>query len=192
MTNDLEFLKETASQTAGPYAHIGLIPHQAGFDIFANNFSADVTKSNTKGDRIRVHGRVLDSTGTPLRDVLIETWLANSTGRYNHPADKQDKPLDPDFRGWSRAGPHFETGAYHLNTINRAFVPGRHGRPMAPPINFWIVARGINLGLNTRMYFDDDAEANANDPVPKSIELETGHKTLIAAETRGSGDCLSL
>jgi protocatechuate 3,4-dioxygenase alpha subunit len=186
MTNSPGYLKETASQTAGPYVHIGLIPHQAGFDIFANNFSPDVAGPNTKGERIRVQGRVLDSTGTPLRDVLIESWQANSAGRYNHPADEQDRPLDPDFRGWGRAGSHFETGVYHLNTIKPGIVPGRHGRPMAPHINFWIVACGMNIGLNTRMYFDDEAEANANDPVLKLIELETRRKTLIAVrETRG-------
>jgi protocatechuate 3,4-dioxygenase alpha subunit len=79
---------------------IGLIPHQAGFNIFENNFGADVMGPKAKGERIRVGGCVLDGTGTPLRDVLIETWQANAAGRYNHPDDKQDKPLDPDFRGW--------------------------------------------------------------------------------------------
>lgn len=185
MTNNLGYLKETASQTAGPYVHIGLIPHQAGFDIFENNFGADIAGPNTKGERIRVEGRVFDGTGTPLRDVLIETWQANSQGRYNHPADRQDRALDPDFRGWGRVGSHFETGVYQLNTIKPGIVPGRNGRPMAPHINFWIVARGINIGLNTRMYFADEVEANANDPVLKLIELETRRKTLIASrETR--------
>ena len=180
MTHKLEYLKETASQTAGPYVHIGLIPHQAGFNIFENNFGADVAGPKTEGERIRVEGRVLDGTGTPLRDVLIESWQANASGRYNHPDDNQDKPLDLDFRGWGRIGSHFETGVYRLNTIKPGIVPGRRGRPMAPHINFWIVARGINIGLNTRMYFADEAEANASDPVLKLIELESRRKTLIA------------
>lgn len=188
MTNPLGYLKETASQTAGPYVHIGLIPHQAGFDIFENNFGGDVAGPNTKGERIRVEGRVIDGTGTPLRDVLIETWQANAAGRYNHPADRQEKPLDPDFRGWGRVGSHFETGVYQLNTIKPGIVIGRNRRPMAPHINFWIVSRGINIGLNTRMYFADEVEANANDPVLKLIELETRRKTLIAARETRAGE----
>jgi protocatechuate 3,4-dioxygenase, alpha subunit len=186
MTNKLGYLKETASQTAGPYVHIGLIPDQAGFDIFENNFGAAVAGPRTKGERIRIEGRVLEGTGIPLRDALIETWQANAAGRYNHPADKQDKPLDPDFRGWGRVGSNFETGIYRIDTIKPGIVPGRNGHPMAPHINFWIVARGINIGLNTRMYFADEVEANGKDPVLRLIELEQRRKTLIAErETKG-------
>jgi protocatechuate 3,4-dioxygenase, alpha subunit len=186
MTNKLGYLKETASQTAGPYVHIGLIPDQAGFDIFENNFGAAIAGPRTKGERIRIQGRVLDGTGTPLRDALIETWQANSAGRYNHPADKQDKPLDPDFRGWGRVGSNFETGIYQIETIKPGIVLGRKGQPMAPHISFWIVARGINIGLNTRMYFSDEVEANAADPVLRLIELEQRRKTLVAErETEG-------
>jgi protocatechuate 3,4-dioxygenase alpha subunit len=188
MTKTLGYLKETASQTAGPYVHIGLIPHQAGFDIFENNFGADVAGPGAKGERIRVEGRVFDGTRTPLRDVLIETWQANFWGRYNHPADMQDKPLDADFRGWGRIGSHFETGVYQLNTIKPGVVPGRNARPMAPHINFWIVARGINIGLHTRMYFSDEVEANAKDPVLKLIEQETRRKTLIAEREKRGGE----
>ncbi len=188
MTNKLGYLKETASQTAGPYVHIGLIPNQAGFDIFENNFGAAVAGPNAKGERICIEGQVFDGTGTPLRDVLIETWQANAAGRYNHPADRQDKPLDPDFRGWGRAGSDFKTGLYRLETVKPGIVQGRRGWPMAPHINFWIVARGINIGLNTRMYFADEAEANANDPVLKLIELEPRRKTLIAERERRGGE----
>jgi protocatechuate 3,4-dioxygenase, alpha subunit len=186
MTNKLGYLKETASQTAGPYVHIGLIPDQAGFDIFENTFGAVVAGPRTKGDRIRVQGRVFDGTGTPLRDALIETWQANAAGRYNHPADRQDKPLDPDFRGWGRVGSNFETGIYQIDTIKPGTVPGRNGFPMAPHINFWIIARGINIGLNTRMYFSDEVEANGKDPVLRLIEVQQRRRTLIAQrETTG-------
>ena len=64
---------------------------------------------------------------------------------------------------------------------------GRNGRPMAPHINVWIVARGINVGLHTRIYFDDEMAANAADPVIRLIELEARRETLIARrEQRGS------
>jgi protocatechuate 3,4-dioxygenase alpha subunit len=187
MLNQTTLLKETASQTAGPYVHIGLAPKQAGFDIFEKNFGNVLAGPNTKGERIRVEGRVIDGTGTPLRDVLIEIWQANAAGRYNHPADRQDKQLDQDFRGWGRGCSDFESGLYTFDTIKPGIVEGRNGRPMAPHINFWIVARGINIGLNTRMYFSDEAEANAKDPVLNLIEWEVRRKTLIAQRSEKDG-----
>ncbi|HJV82106.1 protocatechuate 3,4-dioxygenase subunit alpha [Noviherbaspirillum sp.] len=180
MLNQLDHLKETASQTAGPYVHIGLAPNQAGFDIFEKNFTNVLTGPVTKGERIRIEGRVIDGSGTPLRDVLLEIWQANAAGRYHHPADLQPKEVDEDFRGWGRACSDFETGVYRFDTIKPGPVIGRNGREMAPHINFWIVARGINIGLNTRMYFSDEAQRNAKDPVLNLIEWEVRRKTLIA------------
>ena len=94
MPQPLNYLKETASQTAGPYVHIGLIPAMAGFDIFEKNFSNVLVTPNTKGERITLEGKVLDGTGTPLRDVLLEIWQANAAGRYNHPADRSSGALE--------------------------------------------------------------------------------------------------
>ncbi|MFI5011161.1 MAG: protocatechuate 3,4-dioxygenase subunit alpha [Hyphomicrobiales bacterium] len=183
----LDYLKETASQTAGPYVHIGLMPHQAGFDIFEKNFSNVLVGPNTRGERILVEGRVLDGYGAPIRDALIEIWQANAAGRYNHPTDTQPQPLDEDFRGWGRTNADFETGLYSFETIKPGRVPGRHaGKPMAPHINFWIVARGINIGLNTRMYFSDEAKANAADPVLGLIEIEKRRASLVGQ--RGERD----
>ncbi|MDQ4060403.1 MAG: protocatechuate 3,4-dioxygenase subunit alpha [Pseudomonadota bacterium] len=181
MAQPLTYLKETPSQTAGPYVHIGLIPQQAGFDIFEKNFGNVLVTPETRGERIRIEGRVFDGLGEPLRDVLIEIWQANAAGKYDHPADRQDKPVDPHFRGWGRAGSDFKTGLYSFETIKPGPVVGRKGhRPMAPHVNFWIVARGINIGLNTRMYFSDETEANAADPVLNIIEQEVRRRTLIA------------
>jgi protocatechuate 3,4-dioxygenase alpha subunit len=188
MVNQFNYLKETASQTAGPYVHIGLAPHQAGFDIFENNFGNVLVGSATKGERIRIEGRVIDGSGTPLRDVLLEIWQANAAGRYNHPADKQDKPLDDDFRGWGRACSDFETGVYGFETIKPGAVMGRNGRLMAPHVNLWIVARGINIGLNTRIYFSDEVDANAKDPVLNLVEWEVRRKTLIAQREERGGE----
>jgi protocatechuate 3,4-dioxygenase alpha subunit len=105
------FPRETASQTAGPYVHIGLAPKAAGFDIFENNFGNVLTTPDTKGERIRIEGIVTDGSGTPVRDVLIEIWQANAEGKYNHPGDRQPgRAVDPSFRGWGRAACDFETG----------------------------------------------------------------------------------
>ena len=179
--------RETASQTAGPFLHIGLAPQQAGLDVFENNFGSVLTNDETKGERIRIEGYVLDGIGTVLKDVLIEIWQANAQGRYAHPADRQPgKKLDAHFRGWGRSCTDFDTGIYSFETIRPGLVSGRNGRFMAPHINVWIVARGINLGLNTRLYFSDEGEANQQDAVLNLIEWEQRRATLIAQrEDRG-------
>jgi len=181
MVQSLDYLKETASQTAGPYVHIGLIPKQAGFDIFETNFTNILADENTRGERIIIEGRVIDGTGTPLRDALLEIWQANADGRYNHELDRQKSgKVDEGFRGWGRTGTDFDTALYRFETIKPGRVSGRNGMDMAPHINFWIVARGINIGLNTRMYFSDEQDVNAIDPVLNLIEQQPRRKTLIA------------
>lgn len=182
--------KESPSQTAGPYVHIGLIPHQAGFDIFEKNFSNVLVGPDTAGERIRIEGRILDGSGSSARDILVEIWQANAAGRYNHPADRQeDKPVDPAFRGWGRTGTDFETGLYTFETIKPGAVVGRKGhRPMAPHVNVWLAARGINIGLSTRMYFSDEAEANARDPVLNIVEPRERRETLIARREERGGE----
>jgi protocatechuate 3,4-dioxygenase, alpha subunit len=188
MISKLDYLHETPSQTAGPYVTIGLIPQQAGFDIFENPFSNIVARRGTQGERIRVEGRVLDGLGSPCRDVLLEAWQANAAGRYNHTADRQEgKNLNPDFLGWGRAGTDFATGLYAFETIKPGAVIGRRGyKPMAPHLNVWLVSRGINIGLATRMYFPDEAALNEEDPVLRMIEPAIRRETLLARrEERG-------
>jgi len=182
------YLRETPSQTAGPYVHIGLIPRQAGFDIFERDFGNVLAGPDTAGERIRIEGRVFDGAGAVARDILLEIWQANAAGRYNHPADRQDKPLDPRFRGWGRTGTDFSTGLYMFETIKPGAAAGRHGgKPMAPHVNFWLASRGINIGLSTRMYFADEAARNADDPVLNIIEQPARRETLIAGRTERDG-----
>src|SRR6185295_18587634 len=167
----LAYLPETPSQTAGPYVHIGLIPSQAGFEIFENNFSGDIAGPGVAGQRIVNEGRIFDGAGHVARDVLVEAWQANAAGRYNHPTDTQNKTLDHGFRGWARTGTDFTTGLYTIRTIKPGSVAGRKGRKaMAPHINFWLASRGINIGLATRMYFGDEEVANCDDPGLNVIE----------------------
>ena len=184
----MPLMRETASQTAGPYVHIGLAPQQAGFDIFENNFGSVLTSDKTRGERIRIEGRVYDGIGTVLKDVLIEIWQANAEGRYAHPADRQPgKALDDHFRGWGRSCTDFDSGLYTFDTIKPGPVIGRNGRFMAPHINVWVVARGINLGLNTRLYFGDEPDANGRDAVLNLIEWEARRATLVARREDRAG-----
>jgi protocatechuate 3,4-dioxygenase, alpha subunit len=185
----LSYLPETPSQTAGPYVHIGLIPNQAGFEIFENNFSGDIAGSDVVGERITIEGQIFDGAGHVTKDVLIETWQANAAGRYNHPTDRQNnKALDQNFRGWARTGTDFTTGLYTIRTIKPGSVVGRKGRKaMAPHVNFWLASRGINIGLATRMYFGDEEAANSQDPVLNIIEQPERRQTLIGRRSERGG-----
>jgi protocatechuate 3,4-dioxygenase alpha subunit len=180
--------KETSSQTAGPYVHIGLAPRQAGFDLFEHTFGPVLVTPDTPGDHIAIEGQVFDGSGTCVRDALIELWQANAAGRYAHPADLQEgKAIDPSFRGWGRAATDFTTGLYRFDTIKPGVVLDRQGREMAPHVSLWIVARGINLGLHTRMYFSDESARNASDPVINSIEWIGRRQTLVAERQTRDG-----
>lgn len=181
-------LHETPSQTGGPYVHIGLLPQQANIEVFENNFNNQLVKKNTLGERIRLEGQVFDGLGLPLRDVLIEIWQADANGVYPSTADIQGKVVDPNFLGWGRTGADFETGFWSFNTIKPGSVPGRKGTTQAPHIALIIFARGINIGLNTRVYFEDEAEANAQDPVLKGIEWAPRRQTLIAKREERDGE----
>ncbi|UFN48544.1 protocatechuate 3,4-dioxygenase subunit alpha [Roseomonas sp. OT10] len=188
MLQALNYLGETPSQTAGPYVHIGLIPHQAGFDIFENNLGQEMLTPEVKGERITIEGRVLDGIGSSCKDILLEIWQADAEGRFSHPADPRAAEADPAFRGWGRTGTDFATGLYRFETIKPGRVPGRRGRKlMAPHISLWIVARGINIGLSTRLYFSDETEANAEDPVLSMIEPSIRRDTLIAQRSERDG-----
>ena len=185
MPQHLNYRRETASQTAGPYVHIGLAPGAAGFDIYERELGWDIAGPNAKGERIRVEGLVIDGTGSPVKDVLLEVWQANADGVYAHPESSGD--VEEDFRGWGRVITDFETGEWGFDTIKPGPVPGRGGTTQAPHLNLWIVARGINVGLNTRMYFDDEAAANTSDPVLNVIEWENRRGTLIATRSETDG-----
>ncbi|AVO39067.1 protocatechuate 3,4-dioxygenase subunit alpha [Pukyongiella litopenaei] len=183
-----DYLRETPSQTAGPYVHIGLAPGAAGFDIYDRELGWDIAGPNAKGERIRVEGLVIDGTGSPIKDVMLEAWQANAAGHYAHP--EGGGPVEDGFRGWGRVITDFETGEWAFETVKPGAAKGRSGLLMAPHISLWVVARGINIGLNTRMYFDDETEANAADPVLNLIEWENRRPTLIARRREGDGQAV--
>ena len=187
MTQKLNYLRETASQTAGPYVHIGLAPGAAGFEIFEQELGQDIAGPNAAGERISVEGIVHDGLGAPMKDVLIEVWQANSAGIHAHPEAKRVAQVEDGFRGWGRVISDFESGLYRFDTIKPGAVPGRGGRLMAPHLNLWIVSRGIHIGLNTRMYFADESDANAADPLLNLIEQAERRKTLIAPREMRDG-----
>lgn len=166
-------LFESASQTAGPYVHIGCVPNSCGVSgVYPNDLGDRMVTDATPGERISVTGAVYDGTGAPLKDVLIEIWQANSDGHYASDASG--------FTGWGRQAGHDETGIWRFDTIKPGPVVHANGPLMAPHITFWIVARGINIGLHTRMYFPEDHATHADDPVLARIEHEARISTLLA------------
>ena len=160
-------LKESASQTAGPYVHIGLTPNFSGITgVYTHDLGKLMVNSKTKGERITIEGRIFDGGGAIVKDALIEIWQADSAGLYNSPSETRGD-ADANFTGWGRCATDMETGVFRFETIKPGAVPFPAGGMQAPHISFWIVARGINLGLNTRMYFAEDKTQLENDPVLK-------------------------
>jgi protocatechuate 3,4-dioxygenase alpha subunit len=173
-------LKETPSQTAGPYVHIGLTPNFVGIDgVYGQDLGARMVNDKTKGERITLEIRVIDGADAPLKDVLVEIWQADAAGLYNSPAEMRGA-ADPNFSGWGRCPSDMESGFCRFETIKPGRVPFRDGRLMAPHITLWIVARGINIGLHTRLYFGDEEQANAEDPILALIEHKARVPTVIA------------
>jgi protocatechuate 3,4-dioxygenase alpha subunit len=179
MVQPLIYGKETPSQTAGPYVHIGLTPNFCDISgVYAGDLGARMVNDLTEGERITIRGRIFDGAGAPLKDGLVEIWQADARGLFNSPSETRGQ-ADPNFTGWGRSACDMDSGEFAFETIKPGSVPFNDGRPMAPHVSLWIVARGINLGLHTRMYFSDESDANAADPVLSRIEHKSRIPTLI-------------
>jgi protocatechuate 3,4-dioxygenase, alpha subunit len=166
----------TPSQTIGPFFHDALLDR---------NYSELVSLDHPEG--IRIEGTVYDGAGEIVPDAMVEIWQANGAGRYNHPADDRSSlSLDEDFSGFGRSGTD-AGGAFSFLTVKPAPVPGPGGELQAPHVMVSVFARGLLRRLVTRMYFPDEQEANAADPVLSSIEDQELRRTLIA---RDEGDAL--
>jgi protocatechuate 3,4-dioxygenase alpha subunit len=161
------------SQTVGPFFLNCLLRPDACRNV--------LVQPETAGERIRIEGCVLDGDGAPVPDALVETWQANSHGRYNHPADTRDAlPLDPGFTGFGRSGTD-EEGRYWFETIRPGAVPltlDGDGAMQAPHIAVMVMARGLLNHLATRLYFADEP-ANEADSVLQWVPAER-RATLLA------------
>ena len=136
MAQELTILKESPSQTAGPYVHIGATPNWAEITgLWREDLGLALVGPETKGERIIVRGRVFDGGGAPLKDALVEIWQADARGLYNSPEETRGG-ADPHFAGWGRRPTDGATGEYRFETIKPGRAPYRDGRPMAPHINF--------------------------------------------------------
>ncbi|MGE5539416.1 MAG: protocatechuate 3,4-dioxygenase subunit alpha [Gemmatimonas sp.] len=178
--------KQTPSQTVGPFFAYALVPESYGRKGIAGNV---LVSAATRGERIRIEGRVLDGNGALVNDALIEIWQANAAGRYRHPADKRDDvAVDPAFTGFGRTMTD-DAGAFFFETVKPGRVPGRGNTLQAPHIGVIVMARGMPNHAYTRIYFADEAQANAEDAVLASIEVAR-RSTLIAPRSDANGIAL--
>lgn len=166
----------TPAQTVGPFFSDCLLRPDAQRNTL-------VTPTTT-GERIRIEGRVTDGDGRPVPDAMIEIWQANAHGRYHHPADRRDLPLDPQFTGFGRSGTD-EDGTFWFETIKPGCVPFDEVTAQAPHINVAVFARGLLNHLLTRLYFADEP-ANADDPVLACVPAER-RDTLVAQRREANG-----
>ena len=162
-----EILGLAASQTVGPFFQIG----------FEDLYQTDLTVPRIQGTVITIAGRVLDGDRLPVPDALVEIWQANSFGKYAHPEDDQNKPLDPGFTGFGRC-PTDARGAFKFRTIKPGPVPSSTKNPQAPHFNVSIFMRGLLDRLVTRIYFSDETR-NGSDEVLNLVE--PGRRSTLLA-----------
>lgn len=168
-------LTPTPSQTVGPFYALGL-------DWLT---TVDLAEAATAGERIAISGRITDGDGAPIPDAVIEVWQADANGRYDHAEDTQEKPRDPGFRGFGRIGTDSE-GRFAFTTVKPGAVPGPGNTLQAPHIVVAVFMRGLLRHLYTRIYFSDEATANAADPVLGLVEEPARRTTLIARRDGGA------
>jgi protocatechuate 3,4-dioxygenase, alpha subunit len=159
----------TPWQTVGPFFHIGL-----------SWWRPTELDAGTPGERVTIDGRVLDGDGRPVTDALVETWQADAAGRYAHPADGDDRPLEARFSGFLRVATD-AAGAFRLVTLKPGRVPGPAGRLQAPHLVASIAMRGLLRQLVTRIYFAGEA-SNEEDPILSVVE-PSRRATLLARPT---------
>ncbi|MBI1243878.1 MAG: protocatechuate 3,4-dioxygenase subunit alpha [Alphaproteobacteria bacterium] len=169
----VEPLKETPSQTAGPYVHIGTWPSAAGLPIRTQEKPNVMVGAGARGERIRIEGLIYDGAGSIVTDAMLELWHADADGKF------------PGHFG--RTITDLKTGEWFFETVKPGATKLGDGRPEAPFGTIVIFARGINIHLQTRVYFSDEEKANAADPALKAVAEPKLQKTLIAARTSRNG-----
>jgi protocatechuate 3,4-dioxygenase, alpha subunit len=168
-------LAATPSQTVGPYLHIGLAPR----------YIADIAfdGSTEQPQRISIEGRVVDGTGTPVVDGMFEIWQADADGRYAHP-DDVGSGRDEAARSASGFGriPTAADGSFGFTTIKPGRVRAPDGTLQAPHLVVAFFSRGLLKHLSTRIYFEDERDANGEDLVLRAVPASR-RSTLVATKT---------
>ena len=171
-SNAQQPLRESGSQTAGPYVHIGCFPNMVGVEgIYPEDLASNIEAKG--GQAIQIAGQVFEGDRIACRDAMLEIWQADHQGDYASGI-------------WRRSMTDLETGEFLFQAIKPGAVADQNGKLLAPSIMIWIVARGINIGLLTRLYFPEDERLQAEDPHLALVPIER-RKTLIATATGDAG-----
>jgi protocatechuate 3,4-dioxygenase, alpha subunit len=160
-------LHTTPSATVGPYLSIGLTWEDG----------PDAVAPGTPGE-IWIRGTVFDGDGDVVPDALVETWQADPDGRFDHPDDPRGAVARPGFRGFGRSDT-VDGGEYAIRTVKPGRLPDGNGGLQAPHIDVSVFARGMLDRVVTRIYFADEAEANAEDAVLNTVPADR-RDTLLA------------
>jgi protocatechuate 3,4-dioxygenase, alpha subunit len=164
----------SAWQTVGPFFSLGLAP----------GYVTDLAGPNAQGQRIVISGRIFDGDEVPITDALLEIWQANAHGKYAHPEDTQQKPLDPNFLGHGRI-PTDEKGRFSFTTIKPGSVDSHLGHPQAPHLSVSLMMRGLLRRLNTRIYIPNQL-LNATDPIFQLVEPSRQPTLLLVPQDASS------
>jgi protocatechuate 3,4-dioxygenase, alpha subunit len=160
----------TPSQTVGPFFHQAL-PYDAGPDVVGP----------TRSGSIRLSGKVLDGEGAPVPDAMVEIWQADESGRFSGQRGIYADTRDDAFRGFGRCATDPD-GRYEFRTVKPAGVPTAHGDTQAPHVAMSVFARGMLRPVVTRVYFDDEEQANRTDPLLTAVDSDR-RGTLVASRT---------
>ncbi|XZE19042.1 hypothetical protein SH449x_004352 [Pirellulaceae bacterium SH449] len=152
----------TPAQTKGPFYPIPDIEKQAFFDFDLTRKGPDSPLA--EGRVIAIQGGVIGHDENSLGNSIVEVWQACETGRYNHPDDKNDRPMDPNFQYWGRVQTG-ESGEFRFKTILPGKYPGR-----TPHIHFRILSPG-RKELITQLYFGEHEELNRKDSLYMSMNV---------------------
>ncbi|AJK49398.1 protocatechuate 3,4-dioxygenase subunit alpha [Burkholderia plantarii] len=172
-------LKQTPSQTVGPYFAYGLCPQQYNFDM-KSLFSPEIAAPHTPGEPILLVGQVFDGDGQPILDAMLEFTQVDAAGRF--PASRADID-ESGFTGFARVG----TGTdpqhrFMVRTVKPAATDAG-----APHVDVTVMMRGVLTHAFTRLYFEDEAEANAADAVLDSVPAARRETLMARREARSNG-----
>ena len=117
-----------------------------------------VLSNETKGSRIEISGKIFDGNNDIVKDALVEIWQVDLIGNYKSRVNNNSKS-DPNFNNWGRTTCDLETGLWQFHTIKPGIIKLTNRKILAPHIWLWVVARGINIGLFTCMYFCDEKKS---------------------------------
>lgn len=170
-------MKQTPSQTVGPFFSYGLTPQQYGYN-HSDLGTGDLVTNGTEGEVITLHGTIFNGEGGEMKHAVVESWQADSLGKYAEVVAKDR------FSGFGRVGTgRGEDARYQIRTIK----PGSVDAEQAPHIALTIFSRGLMHHVFTRLYFSDETEANEKDPLLNQLPVDR-RNTLIAQRVEEAGE----